>query len=166
MGEVAKFSKGKGYSKNDLIEEGTPIILYGSLYTDYQTVIKEINTFAKPKDNAIYSVGNEVIVPSSGETAEDIARASVVANKGILLGGDLNIIYLNDNFNPIFLALLISHGERKVELAKKAQGKSVVHLYNTDLQELDLIYPSKEEQKKIGTFFSNLDNLITLHQRM
>ena len=165
LGEVAKFSKGRGYSKNDLTEEGTPIILYGSLYTNYQTIINEVNTFTVDKVNSVYSSGNEVVVPSSGESAEDIARASAIVNKGIILGGDLNIIHSNSNIDPIFLALLISNGERKIELAKKAQGKSVVHLYNTDLEEVNLIYPTREEQTKIGIFFSNIDKLITLHQR-
>ena len=32
LGDVAEFSKGNGYSKGDLIESGTPIILYGRLY--------------------------------------------------------------------------------------------------------------------------------------
>ena len=165
LGEVAKFSKGRGYSKNDLTEEGTPIILYGSLYTNYQTVINDVSTFTVDKDNSVYSLGNEVVVPSSGESAEDIARASAIINKGIILGGDLNIIHSNNNINPIFLALLISNGERKIELAKKAQGKSVVHLYNTDLEELNLIYPNREEQTRISDFFNSIDHLITLHQR-
>ena len=42
LDNLAKFSKGKGYSKGDLIKKGTPIILYGNLYTNYQTVIKEV----------------------------------------------------------------------------------------------------------------------------
>ncbi len=165
LGEVATFSKGKGYSKIDLTNKGTPIILYGSLYTNYQTVIKEVNTFVECKDDSVYSFGNEVIVPSSGETAEDIARASVIANKGIILGGDLNILNVTNCINPIFLALLISNGKSKDEVAKRAQGKSVVHLYNSDLQEINFMHPSKAEQEHISNFFINLDNLITLHQR-
>lgn len=39
LGEIAVFSKGVGYSKNDLCEEGTPIILYGRLYTKYETCV-------------------------------------------------------------------------------------------------------------------------------
>ena len=89
--DIADYSKGNGYSKSDLTENGTPIILYGRLYTKYQFAIDEVDTFATPKDGSIYSQGNEVIIPASGETAEDIARASAVEKSGILLGGDLNI---------------------------------------------------------------------------
>ena len=165
MGEIATFAKGSGFSKNDLRDKGTPIILYGRLYTKYQTTISEVDTYAEPKGNALYSKGNEVIVPASGETAEDIAIASAVAIPGIMLGGDLNVVYPKDNIDSTFVALSISNGKPQKELAKKAQGKSVVHLHNSDLQEVILAYPSNDEQQKISGIFANLDDLITLHQR-
>ncbi|WP_428846242.1 hypothetical protein [Lactiplantibacillus plantarum] len=36
---LADFSKGAGYSKKDIIDQGTPIVLYGRLYTNYQVNI-------------------------------------------------------------------------------------------------------------------------------
>ena len=162
--EVAEFSKGSGYSKGDLTDTGTPIILYGRLYTKYETIIREVDTFVSPKSGSVYSKGGEVIVPASGETAEDIARASVVVNAGVLLGGDLNIISPNDNINSAFLALSISNGKSQKELAKKAQGKSVVHIHNEEIKALDISFPSKLEQDKITAYFSEFDHLITLHQ--
>ena len=139
--------------------------MYGRLYTKYETKIDKVDTFAEPKKGSVYSKGNEVIVPASGETAEDIARASYVAKSGFLLGGDLNIIYPDDKIEPTFLALSISNGEQQKSLAQKAQGKSVVHLHNSDLENIKISYPKMEEQEKIGRYFLNLDNLITLHQR-
>ena len=163
--DIADYSKGNGYSKGDLIDVGTPIILYGRLYTKYQFAISEVDTFAVPRNGAVYSQGNEVIVPASGETAEDIARASAVEKSGVLLGGDLNILRPFDFINPLFLALAISNGEPQKELAKKAQGKSVVHIHNTDIQEVTIAYPSRTEQDRIVSVFRQLDHLITLHQR-
>ena len=148
-----------------MTDAGTPIILYGRLYTKYQFAISEVDTFAFPRNGAVYSQGNEVIVPASGETAEDIARASAVEKSGVLLGGDLNILRPFDFINPLFLALAISNGEPQKELAKKAQGKSVVHIHNTDIQEVTIAYPSRTEQDRIVSVFRQLDNLITLHQR-
>ena len=163
--ELAEYSKGNGYSKGDLAEVGTPIILYGRLYTKYQFAIDEVDTFTTPKSGSVYSQGNEVIVPASGETAEDIARASAVEKSGILLGGDLNILRPFDCINPRFLALAISNGEPQKELAKKAQGKSVVHIHNSDIQEVTISYPLRAEQDRIVAVFRHLDHLITLHQR-
>ncbi len=163
--DIASFSKGSGYSKSDLKSEGCPAILYGRLYTNYETEINEVDTFVEPKQGTVYSQGNEVIIPASGETAEDISRASFVTTKGIILGGDLNIVRPNKGLNPGFLALLISHGSAQKELSKKAQGKSVVHIHNSDIEELEVSFPSVQEQERISDVFRSLDNLLTLHQR-
>ena len=163
--ELVSFSKGSGYSKSDLKEVGTPIILYGRLYTKYETVISEVDTFVDEKTGSVYSKGGEVIVPGSGETAEDISIASVVEKPGILLGGDLNVITSPADINAAFLAISISNGKPHNDMAKMAQGKSVVHLHNSDLAKIDFPYPSYEEQCKISGYFTSLDHLITLHQR-
>ena len=165
LGDIATFSKGNGYSKSDLVPSGSPIILYGRLYTNYETTIKNVDTFVELKDKSVISQGGEVIVPASGETAEDISRASVVENQGIVIGGDLNVIKVKEFLHPTFLALTISNGEQQKELSKRAQGKSVVHLHNSDLQEVNLIFPLLHEQKEISILFEKIDNIITLHQR-
>ncbi|HCM90005.1 MULTISPECIES: restriction endonuclease subunit S [Vagococcus] len=165
LGELARFSKGNGYTKSDLIDSGTPIILYGSLYTNYQSSISKVKTYVELKEKSVISKGNEVIVPSSGESSEDISRASVVDTAGIILGGDLNIIKVTDLINPLFLALTISNGTQQKELSKRAQGKSVVHLNNSDLKSVNLIFPKTEEQTKIGNFFKQLDETITLQEQ-
>ena len=165
LGDIATFSKGNGYSKSDLTPSGDPIILYGRLYTNYETTISNVDTFVGLKDKSVISQGGEVIVPASGETAEDISRASVVKNQGIIIGGDLNVIKVNHLLDPTFLALTISNGGQQKELSKRAQGKSVVHLHNSDLQEVNLTFPLLNEQKEISTLFEKMDNIITLHQR-
>ena len=165
LGDIATFSKGNGYSKSDLAPSGEPIILYGRLYTNYETTIRNVDTFVELKDKSVISQGGEVIVPASGETAEDISRASVVKNQGIIIGGDLNVIKVNHLLNPTFLALTISNGEQQKELSKRAQGKSVVHLHNSDLQEVNLTFPLLNEQKEISSLFEKMDSVITLHQQ-
>lgn len=156
LGELVTFSKGSGYSKGDLLKEGTPIILYGRLYTKYETVISNVDTFVEPKGKSVFSKGGEVIVPGSGETAEDISIASVVEESGVLLGKEIN---------SAFLAISISNGKPHKDMAKMAQGKSVVHLHNSDLAKIDFPFPIYEEQCRISNQFAELDNLITLHQR-
>ena len=63
------------------------------------------------------------------------------------------------------MALTISNGEQQKELSKRAQGKSVVHLHNSDLQEVNLTFPLLNEQKEISSLFEKMDSVITLHQR-
>lgn len=105
------------------------------MYRNYKSQINDVETFTdKIKANSVLSKGNEVLIPSSGETAIDLARASHMNISKVLLGGDLNIIEPINGSDPHFLALQLSNGTVKQSLAKKAQGKSVVHLYNTDIK--------------------------------
>ena len=165
LGDIAAFSKGQGFSKSNLTDSGFPIILYGRLYTNYETQICKVDTFVKSSSCGVLSKGGEVIVPASGETAEDIAVASHVSLPGILLGGDLNVVTPKDNLDSNFLALFITFGNAHVELSKRAQGKSVVHVRNGDLSQLNIKYPTQSEQILISNLFIKNDNLITLHQR-
>ncbi len=159
LGTIAKFSKGKGVSKKDIVRDGKLFcIRYGELYTDYNEVIDEVISKTNlPKDELVLSMGNEVIVPSSGETQIDIARASCVLRKGIALGGDLNII--RSKINGVFLSYYLN-GSKKSAIAQMAQGVSVMHLYNSQLENLEIEIPKPEEQQKIANTLTTLDDLI------
>lgn len=110
LGEVAKFSKGKGISKADISEEGKlECIRYGELYTYYGEVIDKIRSKTNiDTKNLILSEANDVIIPASGETQIDISTASCVLKSGIALGGDLNIIKTVNNgvFLSYYLTIL------------------------------------------------------------
>lgn len=164
--KMAVFEKGQGYSKKDLVKYGYKIILYGRMYTNYQTIIEDIDTCIENDDNCIRSKPGDIIVPASGESPDDIARASVVPYGGIILGGDLNIIEVNKKaLFPIFVALSLSYGKVKKELSSRAQGKSIVHLRNKDLESINIFFPSLDEQKKISSLIIIIENTITLHER-
>ena len=161
LGEVAKFSKGKGISKADISENGeTECIRYGELYTVYKETINEIKsrTNIDIKD-LVLSEANDVIIPASGETQIDIATASCVLKSGIALGGDLNII--RTKINGVFLSYYLNSA-KKQDITNLAQGISVVHLYASQLQGLIINYPlstihSTNEQQKIAQFLSTVD---------
>nr|WP_214828442.1 restriction endonuclease subunit S [Exiguobacterium sp. s26] len=165
LANLADFSKGSGYSKGDLITEGTPILLYGQLYTNYKSIISSVSSYVSEKEKSVISAGNEVVVPASGESSEDIARASAITVPGIIIGGDLNIIRPTNKVEPIFLALALSNGKVQRELSKFAQGKSVVHLQNSEIKKVQLLFPEIEEQIKIGEFFRQLDEVIELKEK-
>ena len=165
LGELCTFAKGSGYGKSDIRESGTPLILYGRLYTQYQSRIDEVETFAEPRPGALFSKGCEVVVPASGETAEDIAIASSVRRSGIIFGGDLNVVVPCRELDPDYVALGITYGPAHADLAKRAQGKSVVHIHASDIAEAILPYPGIDEQCALARLTLNLDSLITLHQR-
>ena len=166
LGDIAKFTKGQGYSKSDLKETGQPIILYGRMYTKYQFVIDEVDTFANLKDASILSEGDEIIMPASGETPEDIACASAVLAKDIILGGDLNIMHFDlTKISTPYIELVITYSKTHHDLSKCAQGKSVVHLHNGAISRATISLPSLAEQQAIASYFTSLDRQISLQSQ-
>lgn len=166
LGDIAKFTKGQGYSKSDLKETGQPIILYGRMYTKYQFVIDEVDTFANLKAASILSEGDEIIMPASGETPEDIACASAVLAKDIILGGDLNIMHFDlTKISTPYIALVITYSKTHHDLSKCAQGKSVVHLHNGAISRATISLPSLAEQQAIASYFTSLDRQISLQSQ-
>ena len=160
------FYKGKGYTKKDLINNGVSILLYGELYTHYSEKISNTRLHSKLLLHSIFSAGNEVVLPDSGETSTDIARASWISNSGIILAGGLIIIKPNEYIFPGFLAYSLTYGKNHKLLASRAQGKSIVHIHANDLKTLNIIYPENlKEQQRIFALLEKLNKCIALQQR-
>ncbi|EAS19781.1 putative type I restriction-modification specificity subunit [Flavobacteria bacterium BBFL7] len=160
LGEIATFGKGKNISKSDISEDGVlECIRYGELYTEYNEVISEVKSKTNlPISSLILSEENDVLIPASGETRIDIATASCVKKAGVALGGDLNIIKTKKN--GVYLSYYLN-SEKKFDIARLAQGNSVVHVYNSQLKTLKLNFPSQLEQQKIATFLTAVDDKIS-----
>jgi type I restriction enzyme S subunit len=161
LGDIAIFLKGKGISKNDIVINGiNECIRYGELYTTYGELISKVSSKTNiSKSDSILSEINDIIIPSSGESQLDIAKASCVLVSGVILGGDLNIIRMRAN--GVFFSYYLNSA-KKIEIAKIAQGNSVVHLYSRQLSNLIVNYPSPPEQQKIASFLSTVDEKINL----
>jgi len=161
LGDIADFLKGKGVSKADTESGGqTPCIRYAELYTSYGQIIDEpISKTSEDQSSLLLSEGGEVIVPASGESAEDIATFAYVARAGVALGSDLNVIRAR-GVSGEFLARFLS-GFRRVQIAKLAQGNSVVHLYAGQLAQVTVEIPHSDEQEKICRFLAALDDKIS-----
>lgn len=167
LNDIVVFSKGKGLSKADISSDGkNPCIRYGELYTTYGQVIDNIISKTNiKKSDCILSQAGDVIIPASGETQIDIATAACVLHDGIILSGDLNI--LSHKENGAWLAYYLSSA-KKLEMARFAQGNSVVHLYSRQLKDIKINKPSLKEQTKIATFLfavdTKIDELIQKHE--
>ena len=166
LADIADLYKGTGISKDQLSDDGEPCILYGELYTKYksETIREVISKTNIDNTKLVRSKANDVIIPCSGETAEDIATARCVLNGNILLGGDLNIIRLH-GYDGAFMSYQLN-GRRKYDIAKVAQGVSVVHLYGEHLKGVKTINPCLEEQKKIANLLSIIDERIATQNKI
>lgn len=159
IGHIASIAKGKGISKADVSEAGAiACIRYAELYTRYGEVIHAVVSRTNlPHDDLVLSQAEDVIVPASGETRADIARAACVMLKGVALGSDLNILR-SDLHGPFFSYLLNS--PLRSSVSQLAQGDTVAHLYPRQLSQVSLAYPARPEQQKIADCLGALDDLI------
>ncbi len=166
LDEIATLSKGIGISKEELSDDGEPCILYGELYTKYKSeIINEIYSKTDIDNSKLKrSNANDVIIPCSGETAEDIATARCIPFDNILLGGDLNIISLLQH-NGAFMSYQLN-GKRKFDIARVAQGVSVVHLYGKHLKAIMTYNPCLQEQQKIAKLLSLIDERIATQNKI
>ncbi|MEK5230303.1 restriction endonuclease subunit S [Lysinibacillus sp. FSL K6-0232] len=163
--DIGTFSKGKGIAKKDLSDKGMPCILYGQLYTKYKERIDKVTSYTEIEvKNPVIGMKNDLLIPSSGETAIDIATASALNVDNIYIGGDINLFTPFIEVDSNFLSLQIN-STRKSELAKLAQGSSVYHLYSSSLENFSVVLPSLEEQQKIAQILSTVDEQIDIYEQ-
>ena len=159
MGELGYFIKGAPLSKADISEDGTPFILYGELYTTYNEVVTSVKRRTQAQiDETFLSRVGDVVIPTSGETPEEISTASCVMLPDVILAGDLNI-FRGDKVDGRIMSYLLNHVVNG-KIARIAQGKSVVHIQASELCKLTLTYPDKNTQNTIIGFLSLLDDKI------
>jgi type I restriction enzyme, S subunit len=163
LGEIFYCEKGKGLSKNKIVENGIyECILYGELYTKYKEVV--FNIFSKTNDlDGVKSKTGDLLIPSSTTTTGiDLANVTALNKNDILLGGDITILRsCNNNSNNIFYAYYLSN-YKKDEIASYAQGSTIVHLYYSHIKDMIIDLPSFQEQEKIANFLSSIDDKIQL----
>ena len=68
-------------------------------------------------------------------------------------------------YEPYFLNYYYQTIKFKKKIEEITTGNTIKHILASDMQEFVVDFTNFEEQKKIGDYFRNLDNLITLHQR-
>ena len=152
IGDLGNFTKGAPLSKADISPDGTPFILYGELYTTYNEVITSIVRKTNAKvDEIYYSRIGDVIIPTSGETTEEISTASCVMQKGVILAGDLNI-FRGNMLDGRIISYILNHIVN-AEIARVAQGKSVVHVQASEISKIEISYPDADAQKKMIYIF-------------
>ena len=160
--DICSFSKGKGISKKNIGKEGIDCICYGELYTVYSEVInKTISKTDLSYEDLILSKKNDVIIPSTGETAIDISQTSCITKDNVAIGGDINI--LKSKENGIFLSYSLNNNKKNI--AKLAQGSTIIHLYADQLKKLIINVPSMDEQEKISNFINILTRKIELMEK-
>ena len=159
IGNLGSFIKGAPLSKADISETGTPFILYGELYTTYHEVITSVVRKTEAVVEQVYhSMVGDVLIPTSGETSEEISTASCIMLPGVILAGDLNI-FRSTKIDGRIMSYMLNHIVNG-NIARVAQGKSVVHVQASEISKIKISYPDPETQIRIIKILEAISNRI------
>ena len=159
IGNLGFFIKGAPLSKADISETGTPFILYGELYTTYHEVITSVVRKTEAVVEQVHhSMVGDVLIPTSGETSEEISAASCVMLPGVILAGDLNI-FRSTKIDGRIMSYILNHIVNG-NIARIAQGKSVVHVQASEISKIEISYPDPETQIRIIKVLEAISNRI------
>ena len=109
----------------------------------------------------------DVFFTTSSETPEEVGMSCVMPE-------NKDNIYLNsfcfgyrptEKFDLDYLAYVLRADSFRQEMTFLAQGISRYNISKNKVMEVSIPIPNLEEQTMVGQYFSNLDHLITLHQR-
>jgi len=160
LSNLFDFKKGKGLSKDALCEGGSKCVLYGELYTKYGEVISSVVSRTQANDGLPSKTG-DILIPSSTTTSGiDLANATAILEDDVLLGGDINVLRPKKKMSAVFMAHLLTH-IKKYDIASRAQGITIIHLYGSDLKTISVQLPEEiEEQNLIASVLLNSQNEI------
>lgn len=161
LGEVFSQNKGRDISKSDIIDDGVnPCILYGELYTTYSEVISKIKSYTN-SNGGLKSKINDLLLPSSTTTTGiDLVNFTALNIENVQLGGDIIVLRQKEfSVNNRFFAYYLSN-HKKTEIASKAQGITIIHLYYNSIKDIIIDLPALEEQSKIADFLTSIDSKI------
>lgn len=167
LGDVARFGKGKGLPKSDVLCAGPfKCIHYGSLFREQPAVISQLDTFTTWFNGAVQSEDGDVLMPTSDVTPSGLAVASCITMPEVILGGDILIIKPDAAvLNGQFLSSVIRNS--KTQIMELVSGTTVFHIYAGDMARFTFAAPSVAEQQAIAAVLSDMDTEIqTLEARL
>ena len=156
VGEVGSVSMCRRIFKEQTSESGDiPFYKIGTFGGQADAYISS-ELFAEYRSKYPYPKEGDILISASGS----IGRTVEFTGKNEYFQ-DSNIVWLShdDRLNNTFLKCFYS-----VVKWAGIEGSTIKRLYNDNILNTVISMPSVAEQKRIGTFFKELDNLITLHQ--
>jgi len=152
------------------VHYGDVLIKFGDYIDASETELPYISDDAKAdKFMSSFLQDGDIIIADTAEDDTVGKCTEIQGSKGLKLLSGLHTIACRpkEKYGPMFLGYYINSPAYHNQLKPLMQGIKVTSISKSALQDTDMIMPkSIDEQIKIGEYFSNLDNLITLHRRV
>ena len=120
----------------------------------------------RTKDRILNKDDITMILNDKTASGNIIGRALLIERTGLYVYNQrTERIEINkEKFDPLFIYELLNAPNIREKIFKESQGNTQIYVNWTKIKELIYHVPSLEEQRKLGVYLKQVDNLITLHQ--
>ena len=165
VSDITKFHKQGFYTTEDYNENKKYFLLRGTDLTENKLILKDTPKIdATEKDYQAFKteVGDFLIVRSGTVGTYGIVYEDIPAIFGSYL---IDFRFDMEQVTNEFFGYFYQSESFKSQLRQIVQQSANTNINAENIKSTSIKLPSLNEQKKIGEYFDNLDNLITLHQR-
>ena len=155
-----------GKNKDDFGHGDARFVTYMNVFTNPVSDPDRVEAVEIDKSQNAVQYG-DVFFTTSSETPEEVGMSSVWLE-------NTDNIYLNsfcfgyrptEKIDPHYMAYMLRSEAVRKKIIYLAQGISRYNISKNGVMQIEVPVPNINEQRLVGEYFSNLDNLITLHQR-
>lgn len=165
--DVIKTRRGLTYKPTDVTEIGIRVLRSSNINEDCFEIHDDDVFVNEDVVNIPYAKNGDILITSANGSSRLIGKHAIIHDiqeKSIVHGGFM-LIASSDEPEFINASMSSPWYTKFINVFVSGGNGAIGNLSKADLDEQHILIPCKEERKKIGSYFSNLDNLITLHQR-
>ena len=158
----------RGYTQADIVTKETGVLAYSP------TNIVNNRLYRKQSDTYItkqkYRESPEIMVKNSDilfvKTGSTLGKSALVQSINYHATVNPQIVIIRSNeLDEYFLSVILTSYNILKRINTIKIGGAIPTMTETELKKFPIQVPKSTEQKKIGSFFKQLDNTIALHQR-
>ena len=167
MSDFAIIRRGLTYKPSDIAENGIRVLRSSNIDED-QFITSNDDVFVnKDAVNIPFAKNGDILITSANGSNRLVGKHTIIsdiAENSTVHGG---FMLLAESKNPLFTdALLSSNWYKRFINTYVAGGNGAIgNLSKSDLENQIVVVPSEHEQAKIGQWYDNINQLITLHQQ-
>lgn len=165
--DIATTRRGLTYKPSDITDGGKRVLRSSNINEDNFEIHNDDVFVDEGAVNIPYVKNGDILITSANGSSRLVGKHAIIHDipDNCVVHGGFMLIASSDE--PEFVnTLMSSQWYTKFINVYVAGGNGAIgNLNKNDLDEQIVLVPSKKERKKIGNYFSNLNRLITLHQR-
>ena len=167
LNDFVTIRRGLTYKPSDIAENGIRVLRSSNIDED-QFITSNDDVFVNIEAvNIPFAKNGDILITSANGSNRLVGKHTIIsdiADNSTVHGG---FMLLAESNNPLFTdALLSSNWYKRFINTYVAGGNGAIgNLSKSDLESQTVMVPSEHEQAKIGQWYDNINQLITLHQR-